>query len=312
MLAGSGIRDVYDNWATSRADKRVPFGPESHPRRGPGDRGRARNASFQPTCWTAAWIGAQSLRLSAVGRQYSSTYRSRSVADQESNDIGDRLRLNGGGEHLRREQRLVLLGGDYLRGDGVHPDTAWSQLEVEGAYQVNEGCLGDSVRRIAGCCLDARPSRYMHDHARALLFHVRHDRLREPQCGADVDLHQLAQLFRGDAERVAQFESADRVDQDVRGADLGSDSLQERSRHIGVGAVGDFQVDPFGKLFQPRFVAVDGDDSDTDGVQRLRGGRAEATSGTGHDCDTSAHDRNLSREGVWSGYKLLAQAMIRY
>src|SRR3954463_1513478 len=129
---------------------------------------------------------------SAVGGYDGSADWGGCVADKESDDLGDRLRLNGSGQHLRWEHRLVLRGGDHLRDDHVDADAERPQLDVEGARQMYERGLRGGVGGRAGGWLDAWAGGDVHDGAESGLLHVRRNCLGQPQRGADVDVdHRL-------------------------------------------------------------------------------------------------------------------------
>ena len=153
---------------------------------------------------------------------------------------------------------LFFFGGDDLWSDGVNSHTTWAQLDVKGADQVHQCGLRDTVRDIISGRLNPGTRRHMEDGSGAFLFHVRHHRLRQPQSGAKVDVHQLREFLRCHAERAAQFESSDGVDQDVRRTDIRHDSFYQRCCRGWIGAICDFEMDAVGELFQARFVAVDG------------------------------------------------------
>ena len=105
---------------------------------------------------------------------------------------------------------------------------------------------------------------------------------------------------------VADFEGADGVDQDVRGADGGGDSIHQRLRHGGVGGVGDLAVYPIWEPLQPGLVAIYSDDCEPGAVKPEGGGLAEPAAGTGHDDDRNGHGmhtlsrkrRGLTRHGT--------------
>src|SRR5579864_1776399 len=187
------------------------------------DPAASRSELVPVTSLPPSWVGVRGLAAessSSIGRYHGAAQRGGRVADEEGDDVRDRLRLDGGGHHLRRQHRPVLGGGDELWGDGVDPDPMRAELDVEGADQVHQRRLRQAVGGVAGGRLEAWPGRHMDDGARAPCLHVRGNRLAQPERGAEVNVHQLAQAVWRDAQRVADGEGADRADEDVRCADL--------------------------------------------------------------------------------------------
>jgi hypothetical protein len=99
----------------------------------------------------------------AVHREHRPADQRRRVADQERDHVGDRLRLDRVGQHLRRERRPVRGVVDQLRCDRVHPDPLRAELDVERAGQVHQGGLAHAVGRHSGRRLDPRPGGHVHD-----------------------------------------------------------------------------------------------------------------------------------------------------
>jgi Dolichyl-phosphate-mannose-protein mannosyltransferase len=110
------------------------------------------------------WRVQASIRSAgAVHREYRPADQRRGVADQERDHVGDRLRLDRVGQHLRRERRPGRGVVDQLRRDRVHPDPLRAELDVERAGQVHQGRLAHAVGRHAGGRLDPRPGGHVHD-----------------------------------------------------------------------------------------------------------------------------------------------------
>ena len=106
-----------------------------------------------------------------------------------------------------------------------------------------------------------------------LCLHVRYHRLCQPQRSAEVDVHQLPEVLRRHAQRVAELEGADGVDQDVRWADLSGDPVHKGPGYGGVGGVGDLPANLVGSCFSPASLAVDSDDCQPGAMERQGGGR---------------------------------------
>jgi hypothetical protein len=90
-----------------------------------------------------------------------------------------------------RKELSVLGRGDDLWRDGVHPDAAGPQFDIESADQMRERCLGDTIGGIAGRGLKTGPGSDVDDRTGAFSLHMRYDGLRQPKCRPEVDTHKF-------------------------------------------------------------------------------------------------------------------------